>query len=1179
MRTRLTRLLTGAALAALVGVVGLGTQVGLRAVGPVTVSSPTTFTAINVGDDSPGDPTTYTVNGDLTIATGGSITCYDTGATGASACPIKIVVTGNLLMEAGSAITAENTNDGGHGGNITITVGGNMTLCGPAGAQAGCRGPSAQPGAVISSQKTSGAGDTGVGGDITITVGNAATVTGAFYMEGGTTGYGTETGAKIDATGPGASGDITITPGGSYVTEPGSVVQSGGHDGSAIQQGGKIYIVAGCELRTEGRITSKGTDPGADLVHLEGCEVTVRGLAESTGKGHTVDADPAAVNKAPFNSCDGYADNDIPGANPPFPGYVQNEVVHSDKPARATGCIEVWGKVITIDSGKKDPNNPQSANWAGELNVDIGDGGTRGTGWIDIFAYATMTVIDGPGNDRLSNNLGHEYFSTYAVHANSVDGSDGTPGMVTARVKHGPLTATGKAFESSATMNNITGHNDGNINHYFVGNGSDGGTIDLEASGAVTLDDAWVNAAGDFVGTPPLGGHILVQAWGAGSGIAWREVDGDVQPNTTGTITLGACSAIDTTGTEFHGETLITSSGGANCDPTKPDIPAYAGRFPGYVYDVFNVEAWTKCEASTVSGIKFKDLDGDGFQDPTEPLLDGWVIHLFNGSYHATAVTVGGTYTFTGVPVGTYTVCEALPATTPPWQQTAPTSGANCLTAVDPNADNATPGALGYTVDLTNGECCRGQHVTGKDFGNIQLATKSGLKWLDAIGNGVRDLPDDIALDGWVIHLFGTAVNGSPVHKTFTTAGGGLYAFTVLPGTYTVCEQLQAPSIQTFPTAGANCVALVDADNPTPGPVGYAITLAGGDTDTGNDFGNDPNNNRPPPPTCPEDANRAALLTRTVNLSKPNLDGGGVAGDPKNYWTVQAAYNAAKASGQAEVIGLFANTTENLTLDGSKSLTITQCTVARVTAANSSYPVWNITSTGKLTIIGPDSVGGTIGWQVGGNGGHTLKSIRANGASVDGVLITSNSNSVSWNDVSGNGNGSATAAGIRVQGSSNTLKGGTVASNKGDGVQLTGNSNELSGSTIQSNTGNGVLVSGSTNTVKSNSRINLNTKNGICVSGSNNTVSSNASESGKGNTLNGILVSAGSGNQLTDNKMSSNGQAGFSIAAGTGTKLKSNANANNTGSEFTIGSGNVDQGSNKKNGSSFTFTNTGGNFN
>src|SRR5262249_23253423 len=158
----------------------------------------------------------------------------------------------------------------------------------------------------------------------------------------------------------------------------------------------------GCDLTSEGRVTSKGPDFGADLVHLEGCDVVVRGLVESTGKGHATSAP---------NSCDG-VDDGLPG-----------EVQRPDHPANSTGCVEIWGKDITIDA---------TNGWAGEVNTDIGNGGSGGTGWIDLFADNSLTVKDGTGNDRTSNNLGHTYFTTYAVHANSVDGSDGTPGQVRA---------------------------------------------------------------------------------------------------------------------------------------------------------------------------------------------------------------------------------------------------------------------------------------------------------------------------------------------------------------------------------------------------------------------------------------------------------------------------------------------------------------------------------------------------------------------------------------------------------------------------------------------------------------------------------------------------------------------------------------------------------------------------
>ena len=102
------------------------------------------------------------------------------------------------------------------------------------------------------------------------------------------------------------------------------------------------------------------------------------------------------------------------------------------------------------------------------------------------------------------------------------------------------------------------------------------------------------------------------------------------------------------------------------------------------------------------------------------------------------------------------------------------------------------------------------------------------------------------------------------------------------------------------------------------------------------------------------------------------------------YLTVQDAYNA--AVGANEVIGLFSQTTENVVLNGAKALTITQCSNARVTAPRPAKPVWTISSSKSLLIIGPDAVGGTIGWQI-NTGGHELKGLRANGASLYGIQV------------------------------------------------------------------------------------------------------------------------------------------------------------------------------------------------
>ena len=315
--------------------------------------------------------------------------------------------------------------------------------------------------------------------------------------------------------------------------------------------------------------------------------------------------------------------------------------------------------------------------------------------------------------------------------------------------------------------------------------------------------------------------------------------------------------------------------------------------------------------------------------------------------------------------------------------------------------------------------------------------------------------------------------------------------------------------------------------------------------------------------SCPEDPN--ASLTRAVDHT------GAAHGSLPVYTTVQAAYNAAQ---NGDVIGMFSQTSENLTLGGAKTLTITQCTVAKVTAQSNSQPVWNITSTGALTIIGPDAVGGTVGWRLATNG-HTIKSVRSTGAAQYGILVLGNSNSVSINSVSGS------PVGIRITGNTNDLRpGGTLSGNSGNGVEIgsTATGNTVRIGNIQSNGSNGIQVDGSGNTVTSNGRVDNNTLNGILVNGSNNTITNNAagSDSGKGNGAAGIKVGGG-GNTLDSNKANANGGVGFDLLSA-GNKLKNNqsnqssdgGSKENSGCEYRFSDNTTqDQGSNKKNNKSF----------
>ena len=1049
--------------------------------------------ALNTNDGGTDNAVYEVIN--LTLQSGAIIECNDSALpAGASACPITIVATGNVVMEAGSAITANQTLGGGDAGDITITVGGDMTMCGPNGGQTGCASPGpAALGALISATRNDSNAPTVVN-TVAITVGDASKATGNFYMEGGSTTYGAETGAKIITDSrAGKSGNINVTAGKTYFTEPGSVVQSGFQNGTSTQIGGKIFIVSDCGLTSEGRITSKGPDPGADLIHLESCAVVIRGLVESTGVGHAVPGK---------NSCNNIDDG------------LAGEVLR-DKPAASTGCIEVWGKVVTIDS---------TGGWAGELNADIGNnGGAEGTSWIDIFAFAKLTVTDGTGNDFVRDNGANVYLSTYAVHANALIGSDKNPSVITALVKDGPLTASGKAFEVSGTLtggvgtaggpdpfDSDTGHFPG---PYFVGNGSDGGTIDLEASGDVTLDAGSVNASGDFFGGTPCpsgtgacgnGGHIIVSAWGTGSNLSWTSGSGDVRPNdsaavpppTGGDIKLNACGTI-TLGADFHGEVPLQTN---VCDATKPDIPVITVANGG---PVFKTDLWALCSSgSSISGMKFNDANANGVKDPGEAGLDGWTIHLFNatGTVHLTAVTAGGgLYTFTNLGAGTYTICEQVLVANPPWQQTFPTAGPGvvaCNPAVpaDPAADNPTPGPLGYTVDITSSCTAEGcncaQEVKDKDFGNIQLATKSGIKWNDVLGNHVRDLPGDVPLDGWVIHLFGTAVNGSAVHQTYTTGTGGAppggYKFTVLPGTYTVCETLQTNWVQTFPVAGAGIADCdgppnPDADNLTPGPLGYAVTLVSGQVDSANDFGNNTTT-----PVC----NKPTMTNVMLGMSNgPDLTvQTWLAGDPGSVqWAVDNVTDTTLdgklvvlvVAHQDGSLGGTANQKVDVWKTYDKPFALFGCSVTLTGGGTgpalwikdtATSPGWGLINGRDTTIFTMDVHGGNSAVGVQADG--TKRYIRNTYGTNDGIGILVNG---SWNTVhNGKGEGN-TGDGVQVNGHYNLLTDTNAFSNGGNGFTVVGNCNKLlkldSGDRNKGNGGDGFNVAGYANGLEENDAV------------------------------------------------------------------------------------------------------------
>ncbi|MDD2458269.1 MAG: SdrD B-like domain-containing protein [Eubacteriales bacterium] len=217
------------------------------------------------------------------------------------------------------------------------------------------------------------------------------------------------------------------------------------------------------------------------------------------------------------------------------------------------------------------------------------------------------------------------------------------------------------------------------------------------------------------------------------------------------------------------------------------------------------------------SGMKFEDLDADGVKDLGEPGLSDWTIYVdvddsgtFNGGDLFDVTDEDGNYEITGITPGIeYTIREVLK---PDWTNSYPEAGF-------------------YTETFESSEV-----ATGNDFGNYQMATKSGMKFNDLDRDGEYDAGEP-GLSGWIIKLWtGTPENLELVASTTTDADGNyIFDKLIMPGiTHYVSEVIPDPIwIQTYPnetTVGATYIA----------GLGYVwqINLTSGQIDSGNNFGN-----------------------------------------------------------------------------------------------------------------------------------------------------------------------------------------------------------------------------------------------------------------------------------------------------------------------------------------------------
>ena len=206
---------------------------------------------------------------------------------------------------------------------------------------------------------------------------------------------------------------------------------------------------------------------------------------------------------------------------------------------------------------------------------------------------------------------------------------------------------------------------------------------------------------------------------------------------------------------------------------TIADIPPAEGEgeYAGQTFDGFSFGNY---QLGSIAGVKWDDANADGVLDGDEEGISDWQITL-SGTESDDTYTAGGSYSFTNLEPGTYTVNEVQQGG---WVQTYPSTGS-------------------HTVVITSG-----QNTLNVNFGNVEDSAISGSKWNDENGNGILDDGEESPDATFTFELYRVEGESAPVFVT-SISDDSYYNFTgLLPGTYQVREADAEGWMQTSPANG-----------------------------------------------------------------------------------------------------------------------------------------------------------------------------------------------------------------------------------------------------------------------------------------------------------------------------------------------------------------------------------------
>jgi uncharacterized protein (DUF2141 family) len=181
----------------------------------------------------------------------------------------------------------------------------------------------------------------------------------------------------------------------------------------------------------------------------------------------------------------------------------------------------------------------------------------------------------------------------------------------------------------------------------------------------------------------------------------------------------------------------------------------------------------------TIAGTVFEDLNGNGQQDAGEPGIAGVHVVLVRDAdgleVGQTVSAPNGFFLFSSVPVGAYTVREAVPE-----GYTITSAGPGPSHAVVKDANDA----QGSGEVLLRPVRVEADGAASAGFANNVVGSISGMVFNDLNGNGAGE-PGEPGIGGAAVELY-SAPGGALVAGTVTTGTGGFQFAQVAPGTYEV---------------------------------------------------------------------------------------------------------------------------------------------------------------------------------------------------------------------------------------------------------------------------------------------------------------------------------------------------------------------------------------------------------